>query len=363
MYCSAMPFSRKPRVKTPKNRLRSLSGWGACLLVLGSFTFPAQFVTEQPGPTFNTIGEYEGKQLISIEGAETYPVTGRLDMTTVSVAGGPNTDILGLQVLGAWLSPSHTVYPRDVLYAPTTTAEQVSSRNSADMVSSQELAQAAALNYLEKDYKLTLTVSGEVEDSPSAGLFQEGDVLATIDGQKITQYQQIAETLEKTQGQTIDVSVKRGSETITRQVTPTYNAEADRWLLGLYLSQKYEFPMTVNYGLENVGGPSAGMMFALGIIDELTEEDLTGGIHFAGTGTIDAEGKVGPIGGVVQKMQGAKDAGASVFLAPAGNCAEVVGNIPQGLSVLKIETLEEAADAVRAIGQGTDPANFETCTP
>lgn len=362
-----MPFSfRKQKTETvpqpKKDRLRLYSGLGAGLLITGAFVVPVDFVTEQPGPTFNTIGEYKGKQLISIDGAQTYPVTGDLDMTTVSVAGGPNTDITGLQVLSAWFSSSDTVVPTDAMYSPTTTQEQVSSQNTADMASSQELAQAAALSYLGKDYTVTLTVTGDVENGAAAGKFQKDDVLESIDSQKITRYEQIADILSKTKDKTIDVTVKRGDQEITQKLTPTYSQDAGRYLLGLYLGQKYVFPMTVNFGLENVGGPSAGMMFALGIIDELTEEDMTGGIHFAGTGTIDAQGNVGAIGGIAQKMQGAKESGATVFLAPESNCDEVVGHVPDGLTVIKVSTLKQAADTVKAIGQGKNPSSFETCS-
>lgn len=354
----AAPSEPKPR----KDRLRFYSGLGAGLLITGAFVVPVDFVTEQPGPTFNTIGEYKGKQLISIEGEKTYPVTGDLDMTTVSVAGGPNTDIMGLHVLSAWFSPSDTVFPTDAMYAPTTTHEQVSSQNSADMVSSQELAQAAALDYLGKDFTVTLTITGSAEDGASAGKLKEGDVLESIGGKKITRFEQIAEILNDTKDKPIDITVKRDGKSVTEKITPQFDQEHQRYLLGLYLGQKYEFPMTVNYGLENVGGPSAGMMFALGIIDELTDQDMTGGKHFAGTGTIAADGTVGPIGGIAQKMKGAQDAGATVFLAPADNCDEVVGHVPDGLSVVKVSTLKEAADAVKAIGEGKDPSTFATCT-
>ena len=108
----------------------------------------------------------------------------------------------------------------------------------------------------------------------------------------------------------------------------------------------------VDMHVEGIGGPSAGMMYALGLIDKLTPESETGGRTIAGTGTIDAEGNVGAIGGVRLKMLSAKRDGATWFLAPEANAAEVAGNVPEGLRDVCVSTLSEAYDALTAIGQG-----------
>ena len=125
---------------------------------------------------------------------------------------------------------------------------------------------------------------------------------------------------------------------------------------------KYDFPVQVKLELADVGGPSGGMMFALGIYDKLTPGQLTGGHDIAGTGTIDGAGVVGPIGGIQQKMFGAKKAGAQFFLAPKDNCSEVVGHIPAGLRVFKVTNFKDALTAVEAIGSGADLSALPTCT-
>jgi PDZ domain-containing protein len=125
---------------------------------------------------------------------------------------------------------------------------------------------------------------------------------------------------------------------------------------------KYDFPIEVSLQLGDVGGPSGGMMFALGIIDRLTPGDLTGGLHVAGTGTIAQSGEVGPIGGVVQKLYGAKRSGATVFLAPAANCDEIVGNVPEGLRVVKIETLQDALTALEKLSTNNQVESLPSCT-
>ena len=124
--------------------------------------------------------------------------------------------------------------------------------------------------------------------------------------------------------------------------------------LGIIVADTCYAPtFTVKIGLNNeIGGPSAGMMFALGIIQELGTTDLTGGRFIAGTGTIDLDGSVGPIGGIQLKMIAARRAGATLFLAPAGNCADVRGNIPKGLTVAKVSTpvrgLDRAGEQTKA---------------
>lgn len=342
--------------------LAGACGAGTAVLALGSFLVPAQYITEQPGPTFNTIGEYEGHQLINIEGEKTYPVEGQLDMTTVSVAGGPNTDVNSLYVLSNFFDQSSNVVPSALMYAPTTSSEEVTARNTADMTDSQQNAEAAALTYLKKDFTEKLVVAGLADNSASADKIQENDVVTAINGTSLTRYDQLNKLVNESEGKELNVTVERDGKEQTVAVTPSYNEESKKYLLGLYIKKDYTFPFTVNYGLEEVGGPSAGMMFALGIIDELNPENMTGGKHFAGTGTIDSSGNVGPIGGAPQKLVGAKDSGAEIFLLPSENCADVAGRVPEGLTVIPVKTLDEAAQVVTQIGDGSKKADsFDTC--
>ena len=117
----------------------------------------------------------------------------------------------------------------------------------------------------------------------------------------------------------------------------------------------------VSMHVDDIGGPSAGMMYTLGLIGKLTAQDETGGRTIAGTGTINAKGKVGEIGGIRLKMIGAKRDGATWFLAPKGNCDEVVGHVPAGMRDVAVSTIDEAYDAVVAIGKGKG-ASLPHCT-
>lgn len=342
--------------------LKRRYGYTALALGLLAFMVPVKYVVENPGPTFNTIGDYEGKQLIQIEGRKTYPVSGQLDLTTVSVAGGPNTNITVPYALSAFFSSSSTVVPSDLLYAPTVTSEQVSAQNTAAMTDSQEVAQAVALDYVGEKYTQKLVVSGLTEQSPSQGQIQESDILLEVNGKKLERYADLSDVVNASAGKELTITLEREGKRQDVQVTPSYKEKTKSYLLGLLIKREYGFPFTVSYGLEKVGGPSAGLMFTLGIIDELTPEDMTGGKHFAGTGTIQADGSVGAIGGAPQKLIGAKDTGAEVFLLPQDNCADVRGKVPEGLAVIPVKDLRQAADVVKAIGSGAkDAGSFGSC--
>ena len=164
-------------------------------------------------------------------------------------------------------------------------------------------------------------------------------------------------------GDPIEVAIERGGVAQTVTVTPV-QTEVDGetvWLMGITLLSDFDFPIDVTIQLNNVGGPSAGMMFALGIIDTLTPGNLNGGEKVAGTGTIAADGTVGPIGGIRQKLWGAKDAGADWFLAPESNCDEVVGHVPDGLRVFAVEDLDDSLAVLDAIRDGGDLDALPTC--
>jgi PDZ domain-containing protein len=167
--------------------------------------------------------------------------------------------------------------------------------------------------------------------------------------------------IEKTKaGAVLRVGLKRAGKALT--VAAKTTKSEGRTLLGITPGITFSMPFTVKIDTHDVGGPSAGTMFALGVYDSLTPGDLTGGKRIAGTGTIDPEtGDVGEIGGIAQKMIGAKNVGAQWFLAPVSNCADVVGHVPSGLHVVKISTLHQARLDVQAIAAGT-AASLPTCS-
>ena len=365
---AAAPLPPGPDRHRANPRSRAMVVSGALTLVLGAVAvfLPAPFVVESPGPTFNTVGTVktgDGQEtpLINIEGTATYPTNGQLDLTTVYVSGGPGSAMSFLQAVGAWLNPEDAVVPEDFVYPRGTTGQDVDEQNAAAMTSSQEAAVAAALRELDIPFTEELAVADLVEGSPAAGVLQSGDTLLRIGDTRIDGIESLRAELQDNGGEPVQVTYRRDGEEKTGEITPVLG-ETGSYQLGIFLATSFDFPFDVSIALDNVGGPSAGMMFALGIIDRMTPEELTGGKHFAGTGTIDSAGNVGAIGGIEQKMVGASDAGAQFFLAPADNCGEVVGNIPDGLDVVKVGTLDEARSAVEALAAGSDPAGLAQCT-
>ncbi|OFI40086.1 signal protein PDZ [Arthrobacter sp. SW1] len=338
-----------------------VSGALAVLLGIAAVALPVPYVVESPGPTFNTIGSDNGKPVISVTGHESFPAKGNLDLTTVYINGGPNGPVSLLEAFQAWLDGSKAVYPEELIYPKGTTKEESEQESALAMTSSQENAVAAALKELGISYEQKLEVAELSENSASEGKLRKGDTFTSINGKAVTSLAVIQSELAATAGAPAAVAVQRDGKAVSVSITPR-KSESGRWLLGVALQYKFTFPFDVKISLEDVGGPSAGMMFALGIMDSVTPGDLTGGKHIAGTGTISPEGVVGPIGGIAQKMHGARAEGATMFLAPAANCEDVVGHIPDGLQVVKVETLDDAETAVKRLAAGEDTSGLPACT-
>ena len=340
------------------------------LVVLLVITFlPTSYVIQRPGPVYNTLGTAaaaDGAQvpLISIEGAETFPTEGALDLLTVQVIGNRERTPSWFELAVAWFDPSRAVLPIETVFPEGQSSEQRDEESAAMMVDSQKEATAAALTEIGYDVGAKLTVYSLTEDSASEGVLEEGDVILSADGRSVTGVAELREIVADGEGAAVELVIVRDGDEQSVSVTPT-ETEVDgetAWLIGITLMNDFDFPIDVTIQLNNVGGPSAGMMFALGIIDTLTSGELNGGERVAGTGTIDAGGLVGPIGGIRQKLWGAADAGAEWFLAPEANCDEVVGHVPDGLRVFAVGTLDDALGALAAIAEEGDVAALPTCT-
>ncbi|MDQ0849491.1 PDZ domain-containing protein [Arthrobacter sp. B3I9] len=351
---------RPPRTKDKRSSAMLVSGLLALGLGITAVTLPVPYVVESPGPIFNTLGDDHGKPVISVTGHESFPAKGNLDLTTVYVDGGPNGPVSVFEAFSAWLDRTKAVYPEELIYPKGVTKEQSQQENAVAMTTSQENAVASALKELNIPFEQKMQVAGLSDGSASSGKLQEGDTLVAINDRPITALGVVQAELAAGNGAPVTVAVDRGGSRIPVAITPA-KAATGRFILGVMLQYKFTFPFEVKISLDKVGGPSAGMMFALGIIDTVTPGDLTGGKHVAGTGTITPDGVVGPIGGISQKMQGARSGGATLFLAPADNCEDVTGHIPAGLQVVKVENLGEARKAVELAASGADTSGLPAC--
>lgn len=341
----------------------------ATILVLG--LSPAPYVIEQPGPVFNTLGydhqvwpstdaPQTKKPLISIPDEKTYPTSGALDLLTVGVVGNPKQLPSWLDVVGAWFTPSKAVIPVDVAYPPTVSVDQQNAENAQMMVDSQKDAVAAALNQLGYTFPQKVAVKQIIKGSPADGKLRVGDDIVSVNGKKMAGIQALRDALAKNgHTEAATIGVERGGTTTTVRVTPELNQGSV--ILGIGAGMDYTFPIDVKIQLDDVGGPSAGQMFALGIIDKLSSGKLNGGAHVAGTGTIDNEGNIGAIGGIQQKMYGARSAGADWFLAPSANCDEVTGHIPGGLTVFAVKKLTDSLKVLDVISHKGDTSKLPSC--
>lgn len=346
---------------SPRSLTLSVGMMVTALLLAVLVVLPVPYAISSPGPTRDVLGEHDGTPLIQISGAETFESTGELRLTTVSGTGGPGFPSSVVGVLQGWLSPWAVVQPVELLYPPDRTQDEIDESNTAEMVSSQENAAVAALSELGYEVPATLVVAGTVEGSDAEGKVEEGDVIVALDGTAVPDYQALIGLLgEVDAGETVTLTVRRHGQSIDLPVVTTEKPDGGAQI-GVFIDPAFDMPVDVTISIDDIGGPSAGTMFALGIIDKMTPEDEANGKDIAGTGTIDVTGEVGPIGGIRQKLAGATRDGATWFLAPAANCDEVVDHVPDGLRVVRIETLHEAREAITAIGAGTAD-DLPTCT-
>lgn len=332
------------------------------LLLIAALLLPVPFVKLAPGPTFNVIGQHEGADVIQITGTETFPVTGTLDMTTVLETGGPRGGLTFIDALASWLDPSDAVVPRELIFPEDETGEEVQRRQSISFSTSQSDAIAAAMAYLDRPTTQAIVVQAVFGDSPADGTLELKDEILAVDGTEITAAGQVAEIIRaQPPGTAFTFTIERDGEVQDVTVTSEPNPEdASVPYIGIAVGTLYQAEFPITFTLEDVGGPSAGLMFATGIVDKLTPEDLVAGTYVAGTGTIAPDGSVGPIGGIRQKLAGARAQGASLFLMPVEHCSEAADHMPDGLTVVPVETLTEGIDAIRSYRAGEPVAACPT---
>jgi Lon-like protease len=331
-------------------RVRTLLVGGILFTVLFvlALTMPVPYVILSPGPTYNTLGtDDSGNKIIVIHGVKTRHISGHLNLTTVNVSTEPLT---AFAALDGWLLHDEVVVPRASVYPPGQSQQQVDEKNIQDFSQSQDSATAAA--FCELGYRRGFGVITVDPKGPAHGRLHPGDRLRTLNGSPINSPARLSDVLSaRTPGTVATVAVTRGSSPVVVKVklrSPPKGAKGAR--LGITVAKGCLAPFEVDLGLGNqIGGPSAGLMFALGIIEQVGPRDLTKGMFIAGTGTIDGAGHVGPIGGIALKMIAARHKGATVFLAPAGNCRDVRGATPSGLDVVKVDTLHSAVQDLLAL--------------
>ena len=328
-----------------------VAGIGVVAAALVAALVPVPYVILSPGPTLNTLGRIPSGPLIAIPGHRTYPTSGHLNLVTVSFLGGPGNGFNVFTAIRAWLSPHTAVVPEQELFPTGQSEQQVVQQDTEQMVNSQQTAQAAALCTLGIHFRTVNKVTQTEKGLPAAGVLHAGDVIAAVDGTPVSCAQDTGALIRAhSPGSVVTLTIVRHGK-LQRVRLKTANV-AGHAVIGVFVAESFVFPFTVNIKVGDIGGPSAGMMFALGIVDKLTPGSLTGGRFIAGTGEISADGAVSAIGGIQQKMAGARAAGATIFLTPAANCSDTTGAVPSGLRLVKVATLRQAINDLSGLRAG-----------
>jgi len=308
---------------------------------------PLPYVTYYPGPTVDILAKQGDTENVQVTGHKAYYDDGQLRLTTVYVSQ-PEDDVTLPELLRAYFDPDAAVWPRASVYAPEETDESSDRESSVAMISSQDTAIAAALTELGTEVDPIVEVLDVVPDLPADGKLKVRDVLLKVGDTEITDARDVIDAVDAAPvDEPLPIVVRRGGRKLTVSVTPE-EVDGDK-RVGITPGEGYDFPfdVTVNIG-EGIGGPSAGLMMSLAIYDTLTPGSLTDGKDIAGTGTITAEGVVGPIGGIQQKIAASRDAGVELFLVPADNCDTIGGVDPEGMRLARVSTMHQARGIVEA---------------
>jgi PDZ domain-containing protein len=306
---------------------------------------PLPFVTYQPGLTVDVLGDSHGKEIIQVDGRKTYRDNGQLRLTTVYVTR-PESDVNLLQLMAGWISTDDAVYPVRAVYPPGETDAASQREGALEMVGSQDAAVAVALTELGVDYGDATKIVSVDAKAPAGGVLKAGDLILAVNGKPVTTPSDVQKAvLAAGPGKPLELRIERAGSERTLTLTPEESDGQPR--IGVQLLPSFRFPFDVSVGIDDqIGGPSAGLMFSLGIYDTLTPGSLTDGKVVAGTGTIAPDGKVGPIGGIQQKVAAARDAGAELFLVPSANCREALGADNGDMRLVRAATMHDAVDAL-----------------
>ena len=302
------------------------------LLTWQALSMDVAYVVMGPGPTQDVLASVTDEndvehQIITAENG--YETSGELRLTTVRV----KSRVTLAQALRYWMSNDQAVMPRNLIYPPDQSQEEITAEQQADWIESQSNAEQAALAYLGEPAQLRVAAD-------SQGL-RADDIVLTVDDTPVTELKQLEDYADSETTLTVDRDGQE--ETIEDVLLPDVEFEQTR-----------QDPYGVEIDTEalDIGGPSAGLIFALGIVDRVTEEDLVAGHEIAGTGEIDPEGNVGPIGGIQQKIAASDQEGVELFLSPAANCSDAVAVAPEDMTIVKVETLADAVEALQAYAAG-----------
>ena len=326
-------------------RQRVTAGAGVTALVVLVFAlnfYRLPVVALTPGPAEDVLAR------IKVQGGtRVYDSKGKLYLTSVGI----DDDVRFYEALLDLANRDVELRPRSELFPNGDNGDEVDRENVQLMDQSKTVAQVVALRELGYPVKPSgVEVGDVVRGTPADGRLEAGDRILQVDGHAVASIDQVrAAITSHRSGEKVAFLVSRDD---TRTSVAVRVAAADgQPRVGVELRERFEdLPVSVTIETENIGGPSAGLIFALSIIDRLTSEDLTGGRRIAGTGEISVDGEVLPIGGVAEKLVAARRQGATIFLIPQDNCPDVRGRVPAGLRLVRVASLDDALRFLRQPG-------------
>jgi len=304
----------------------------AVVVTLNFYQLPV--VALSPGPAEDVLARIK-----VADSTHVYDSRGKLFLTSVGI----DDNVRFYQAILDLANPDVQLRRRQELFPQGQSTQQVNQQNASDMEGSKQTAEVVALRQL--GYRVepqSVSVAAVLSGAPADGKLQVGDRVLRVDATPVTSTKQVQDAIRRHKvGETARFVVHRNSADVT--VAVRVGSDAGQPRVGVELREDFgKLPVNLAIDTEDIGGPSAGLMFTLGIIDKLTPGDLTGGRKIAGTGQIELGGAVDPIGGIDEKLVAAKRQGATVFLVPADNCAEAKAHPPAGLRLVKVRTLKDA---------------------
>jgi PDZ domain-containing protein len=340
----------------PSRRYLTLLVASLSLIALSCIAFlvPVPYVTMRPGPAFNTLGEFEGSPMFTFgDGVKTYPTSGKLRFTTVSVTRAQSRVSLA-EAFEAYFADDTAVVPRSFVYREGQSAGDARKEGQAQLASSKDSSRVAALRAAGYTVPEEARIETVNADGAARGILRVGDVIHSVDGRRTPGAKSVVDAVSRVDpGDAVDIGyIRQGERATVEIVTRPDPMNARQPRIGVAIRSRFDFPVTITNNVgEQVGGPSAGSMFALAIYDRLTPGALTGGSDIAGTGEVTSDGVVRPIGGIRQKIAGAAAEGADVFLVPTANCADAVSGGAHGMRLVEVATVKSAIDSLEALAE------------
>ena len=332
---------------------------------------PVPFVAWSPGGSRDTLGtvtttDAEGKPvtepMITVRGIPTHPTTGRLDLTIVSGTTAGARLTLPEALFAYWM-PSRDTLPREAVFPPGQSAEEVEVEETRQMDSAQDNAVVAALRAAGEPVTAMPVVSSVTIGGPADGLLEPGDLVVSVDRVPTPTAGSVgAQVRTHRPGESVVFEVLR-NDAVSTVVVPTVSSPGGdaTAVVGITVGTGYDYEPEIRFDLgQKIGGLSAGMVFALAIYDKITEGPLLDGRHVAGTGGITPDGVVVRIGGIQQKIAAAEDAGATVFLVPAPNCADLAG-VRTDLELVRVGSLADSIEALSTLRSGGGTEALPRC--